>query len=285
MNDYRKEIKQRQDSIGLIRKQLPTLQEKANAAVLHFEESRTGRRVYPHDEVDALALAKNEIEEHQGALAKLEKLASWDEGVKGATVAISKARTTLKKAQSDFDTLQAKRAAAAEKLGAIQAKHQGAIDTAKAKEESAAQTYARAMVSGIEDEQKALDDLHAATAALDAMRNGGSTSDAVAKALTAALGELDMSISEARQRRDDARNAMLIAARYLWADKMDRAAYELATLAAYVDATERALGWRYGSTEDFNVPLLSPAARPGFLGKLHIKEVSAGLCDDQLTAA
>lgn len=285
MNDYRKQIKQHQDSIMRINKQLPALREKADAALLIFEGSRVGSPVYPRADVDALSLAKTEIEEHQNALAKLEKLASWDEGVKGAAIAIGKARTMLRNAKAEVAKLQARRDTAAEKLEAIQTKRQTAIDAAEAREKSAAQTYAQAMVLGGENEQKAMDDLHAATAALEVLRRGSSASDAVAGAVTAELDELDMSIGEASRRRDSAHDSMLTAARYLWADKMERAAYELATLAAYVDATERELGWRYGSLDDFNVPLLSPEARPGYLGKLHIKDMSAGLSFDQLTAA
>ncbi|WP_202368982.1 hypothetical protein [Pseudomonas sp. MWU318] len=95
--------------------------------------------------------------------------------------------------------------------------------------------------------------------------------------------KLEAAIAESNQTLKDIRHQQLRAARFMWADRLDKAAQEFATIAAHLHATEKAMG-RSSSLIDLYVPLHVP------FGPMSINEdtVTAKACAisiEQLIAA
>lgn len=286
MNDYRKQIKQHQDAIESLNEQLAPLREIAKLAVLQYHNNRTSRPAYPHAEEGAVAQAEAELDHHKKEAARLERLADWEEGVNGASATMGRTREKVAAAQSELSALQAQRQSIKETLSTLLAEQQNALGIAVEAEQTAAREYAKARVGGtVAAEKKAQGDLQTASAALALIRAGDSATEAVADAVKAEILVIDQAIDAAAEQLDAMRSELLKATRYLWADRLEKATYELAALAAHVNAAERELGWRYGSVDDLNLPLLSPGGGNRFIDKRYVLEISEGISFDVLTAA
>lgn len=96
--------------------------------------------------------------------------------------------------------------------------------------------------------------------------------------------KLDVAISDAKQRLADYRQDQLNAARLLWAERLDKAAQDLAKVAAQFTATEKALGRRYSNLEDLNVPLQAPMG-PKHITHRKILEMAQAISIEELLVA
>lgn len=283
MSDYRKQIKQHQDEIERLNKQLPTLQQAAKDALAIFNNGRVNRSAYPHEETGALSSAKSAIDEHRQNIAHLVKLADWEEGHKQAPAAIKSARKAMDVAESEGLALKGKRDQVAEKLARLRGAQRKELEGAETKEQEAAAQYAAALTAGDDSaESRAESALQAASEALNSLKRGRSGVTAVAQTLASELEKLDERLGDASQQQEQARLDLLRAARYLWAGRLEQAAREVTRIAAHVAAAEKALGW-HSSMDDIHLPLLAPTG-PSYLDKRYIREVSAGLGIEQLTA-
>ncbi|MNG99841.1 hypothetical protein D3C79_590200 [compost metagenome] len=157
----------------------------------------------------------------------------------------------MKSLREKRETLESKRAGLA-------AKHERELKTAERDEQEAAKTYAQAMGendSGVERKAEGL--LQKASHALAIIKQTLQGANTVSSALSAQLSELDDAIQEKQGELDDLNSKVLQAARFYWADRFERAAHELATLAAHVAAAEKMLGCG-DSLTDFYIPTISP---------------------------
>lgn len=284
MTDNMKQLKHRLAEIARLNEQLPQLKQSADAALAMFKSSRASRPAYPHEALAPYSQAKTEIEEHRKEVARLQRLVEWEEGVKNAPASIKAARKAMDTAQAELRQLEAKRTALAGKLESMQASQRHEREAAQAQEQEAARLYAEALATDDKAaEQRAQVALEAATNAVAACTGGQTAATAVAEALAGELDKLQAGIDEARQRHDDARREVLLAARYLWAAKLDRAARDLANIAAHVAAADKALGFNDALSE-LHLPLLAPNG-PRYLGSRYLTEARAEIGLEQLTAA
>lgn len=284
MSDNRKQLKHHLEEIERLSKRLPALNEAARTAVSAWELTRVNLASYPRAEVDSLNAVKTAIEEHTNQVKKLRALVDWADGLEGAPTTMKAARKTMESAATEVGELQEKQRAITGKMEHMQAKSLQGLKVAEVDHRAAAQAYAEAVSTGDDALQcRAQDALHRAAVALEGCKRGHSDSEAVAHALAGEVDKHGAAIEEAMQRLKDARRELLIAARYLWADKLERASRELARIAAHVSAAERELGWQ-SSTDDIRLPLLAPTW-PRYIDKLYVRGVSAELGVEQLVAA
>lgn len=284
MTDNMKQLKHRLAEIARLNEQLPQLKQSADAALAMFKSSRASRPAYPHEALTPYSQAKTEIEEHRKEVARLQRLVEWEEGVKNAPASIKAARKAMDTAQAELRQLEAKRTALAGKLESMQASQRHELEAAQAQEHEAARLYAEALATDDKAaEQRSRVALEAATKAVAAYTGGQTAATAVAEALAGELNKLQAGIDEARQRHDDALREVLLAARYLWAAKLDRAARDLANIAAHVAAADKALGFNDALSE-LHLPLLAPNG-PRYLGSRYLAEARAEIGIEQLTAA
>lgn len=284
MTDYAKQLKQHQAEIESITKQLPQLKQTADHAMQVYASSRTNRPAYPHEAVDAYEGAKAAIEEHHKEAAQLQRFVEWEDNVKSAPASIKAARRTMDSTMADLRKLEEKRNKLAGKLEGMQASQRQELEAAQAREKEAASLYAEAMAAGDEAaERRAQAALEATAKAVEACKFGMPGSTAVVDALTVELEKLQEGIKDGKQRHDDARREVLLAARYLWAARLDKATHDLAMIAAHVSAADKALG-RGDSMADLCLPLQAPDG-PRYLGARYITEARAEIGIEQLTAA
>jgi len=78
-------------------------------------------------------------------------------------------------------------------------------------------------------------------------------------ALAAEVEKLDETIAVTKQLLTDPRQNQLRAARFLWADHLDKAAQDFAEVAAQLSTAEKALN-RYSSLQDLYLQLQAPHA-------------------------
>lgn len=79
----------------------------------------------------------------------------------------------------------------------------------------------------------------------------------VSSALSTQISELDNAIGQKQAEIDSLNSQLLQAARFCWADRFERAALELGTLATHLSAVEKLLG-RGDDLADFYIPTVSP---------------------------
>lgn len=284
MNDYRKQIKQHQEEVERLNAQLPALQSASTAALEAFSNSRVNRAPYPQKVVDDLSLAKSALDEHRQEIARLSKLAEWEEGQAQAPSVIKAARKAMAAAEAEVLTLQGQRKKVANKLEQLQDSQRKELAGAADAESKAAEQYAAAAIAGDGPaETRAKSALDAVAGVFDSLKRGRSGVAAVVQALTSELEKLDERLEDARQQQEQARHDLLRAARYLWASRLEQAALEVARLAAHVSAAEKALGW-HSSMDDLCVPLLTPIGTRA-LGRRDVYAIEQGLGIEQLSAA
>lgn len=284
MTDYAKQLKQHQAAIERITEQLPELKQAADHAMQAFASNGLGRPVYPHAEVAPYEQAKAELEKHRAEAASLQRVIDWESNVKNAPATIKAARQAMNSAANEIHALEEKRSKLAGKLEEIQKSQQQELEAAQAREKEAASRYAEAMVSGDEAaERRALTELESTATALHGCRAGTAGFGAVVAALTVELDKLQECLDAAKQRLDSARSEALLAARNLWAARLDKAAHDLAMIAAHVSEAEREL-WGSDSMKDLRLPLLAPDG-PRHLSYRDIAELREAISFEQLTAA
>lgn len=251
-------LKQCQTELAILKKDLPRLKAVADEAEKKFANSRQGRPVYPRDQIAPYSNAKVKIDELSREIPRLQGLVSWEEGVKSASENVRQARKDIAKTQSEIKSLREKRETLESKRAGLVAKHEEEFKAAKRYEQEAAQAYARAMGendSGVEHKAEGL--LQKASHALAVIKQTLKGANTVSSALSAQLSELDDAIQEKQDELNSLNAKVLQAARFYWADRFERAAHELATLAAHVAAAEKILG--YGdSLSDLYIPTVSP---------------------------
>lgn len=284
MNDYRKQIKQHQEAVERLNAQLPELQRASSDALAAFSNSRVNRSPYPQKVVDALSLAKSALDGHRQEIARLLKLAEWEEGQTHAPSVIKTARKAMAATGAELLELQGQRIKVADKLTKLQASQRSELADAEAAERSAAAQYAAASIAGDGSaETRAKSALDSVAGVFESLKRGRSGVTAVVQALTGELEKLDERLEDARQRQEQARRDLLCAARYLWAGRLEQAASEVTRIAAHVAATEKALGW-HSSMDDICVPLLTPTGIRA-LGRRDVNAIATRLGIEQLSAA
>ncbi|MGY3641901.1 hypothetical protein [Pseudomonas sp. PK-RTE-24] len=158
------------------------------------------------------------------------------------------------------------------------------VEKAQYAEKQAAASYAVALSDGDDaDEQRAEKVLRLASEALAMVTRGKRGLAATAQALKNEVEKLDVEIAEIRDVLKDLRQRQLRVARIMWADRMDKAAQEFATVAAHLEATEKALGWT-SSLSELYVPLQTPHGALCISEKT-IKDKAYALSMEQLLAA
>jgi len=251
-------LKQCQTELANLKKDLPRLKAVADEAEKTFANSRQGRPIYPRDQIAPYSNAKAKIDELSREIPRLQGLVSWEEGVKSASEDVRQARKDIAKIQSEIKGLREKRETLESKRAGLVAKHEREFKAAERDEHEAAQAYALAMGendSGVE--RKAEGVLQKASHALAIIKQTLQGANTVSSALSTQLSELDDVIQQKQSELDSLNSKVLQAARFYWADRFERAAHELATLAAHVAAAEKLLG--YGdSLTDFYIPAISP---------------------------
>lgn len=251
-------LKQCQAELARLKKDLPQLKAVADEAEKTFANSRQGRPVYPRDQIAPYSNAKAKIDELSREIPRLQGLVNWEEGIKSASENVRLAKKDIAKTQSEIKTLRDKRENLESKRAALVAKHEREFKAAERDEHEAAQAYAEAM--GENDtgvERKAEGMLQKASHALAVIKQTLQGANTVSSALSAQLSELDDAIQQKQAELDSLNSKVLQAARFYWADRFEKAAHELAILAAHVSASEKFLG--YGdSLTDFYIPTMSP---------------------------
>jgi chromosome segregation ATPase len=284
MSDYQKQLKQHQTDIEQLKKQLPSLRANAQEAKKEFARSRAGRPVYPHEIVSAYNDAKTAIEEHTSEIKRLQILIDWEDGVRFANTNIKKAQKEISQAQTDLQKLQDKRVKLSTKLQKLENEKRTEIQKAQSAEQQAAAGYAVALSEGDDaDEQRAEKLLKQASEALTLATRGKRGVATVVNALTAEVEKLDETIAVTKQLLTDLRQDQLRAARFLWADRLDKAAQDFANVAAQLSAAEKALG-RYSSLQDLYLPLQAPMGRQ-HISQSEIREKADAISIEQLLAA
>ncbi|MND42396.1 hypothetical protein D3C80_331700 [compost metagenome] len=192
------------------------------------------------------------------------------------------ARKDIAKMQNEIKGLREKRETLESKRAALVAKHEREFEAAERDEHEAAQAYAQAMGendSGVERKAEGL--LNKASHALAIIKQTLQGANTVSSALCNQVSELDDVIQQKQSELDSLNSKVLQAARYYWADRFERAAHELATLAAHVAAAEKLLG--YGdSLTDFYVPTISPK-KGCFISHRRVLEQRSNVKLEQLT--
>lgn len=160
--------------------------------------------------------------------------------------------------QNDLRKQQDKRAKLSSKLERLEEKKRAEIERAQHIEKQAAASYSVALSDGDDaEEQRAEKALRQASEALaEATRDKWGIATAT-QALKDEVEKLEAAIAESNQTLKDLRHQQLRAARFMWADRLDKAAQDFAAIAAHLHATEKAMG-RSNSLTDLYIPLLVP---------------------------
>lgn len=95
--------------------------------------------------------------------------------------------------------------------------------------------------------------------------------------------KLEAAIAESNQTLKDLRRQQLRAARFMWADRLEKAAQDFATIAAHLHATEKAMG-RSSSLTKIYVPLLVPFG-PMAISEDTVTAKAGAISIEQLIAA
>ncbi len=103
------------------------------------------------------------------------------------------------------------------------------------------------------------------------------------QALKDEVEKLEAAIAESNQTLKDLRHQQLRTARFMWADRLDKAAQDFASIAAHLHATEKAMG-RSSSLTDLYVPLLVPFG-PMALNEDTVTAKAGAISIEQLIAA
>lgn len=281
MNTNSSMLKQCQAELTSLKKDLPKLKAVADEAEEQFANSRQGRPVYPRDQISPYSNAKVRIDELAREVARLQGLVNWDEGVQSAGDDVRRAKKSLTKAQSEMRILRDKRETLELKRETLIKKHDHELKAAEDDEHEAAQAYARAMVeSDSSTERKAEGLLHKASHALAVIRQAVQGSSTVSSALSTQVSELDNAIGQKQAEIDSLNSQLLQAARFYWADRFERAALELGTLATHLSAVEKLLG-RGDGLADFYIPTVSPT-KSNFISHRRIMEQRSNINLDQL---
>lgn len=274
-------LKQCQAELASLKKDLPRLKAVADEAEKTFANSRQGRPVYPRDQIAPYSNAKAKIDELSREIPRLQGVVSWEEGVKSASENVRQARKDVAKIQGEIKSLREKRETLESKRAGLVAKHEREFKDAERDEHEAAQVYAQAMGendSGVERKAEGL--LQKASHALAIIKQTLQGANTVSSALSAQLSELDDAIQEKQGELNSLNSKVLQAARFYWADRFERAAHELATLAAHVAAAEKMLG--YGdSLTDFYIPTISPG-KGNFISHRRVLERRSNIKLEQL---
>ena len=275
-------LKQCQTELASLKKDLPRLKAVADEAEKTFANSRQGRPVYPRDQIAPYSNAKAKIDELSREIPRLQSLVSWEEGVKYASENMRQARKDIAKIQSEIKSLREKRETLESKRASLVAKHEREFKAAERDEHEAAQAYAQAMGesdSGVERKTEGL--LHKASHALAMIKQTLQGAHTVATALSVQLSELDDVIQEKQDELNSLKSKVLQAARFYWGDRFEKAALELATLAAHVSAADKLLGCADGLS-DFYIPKISPD-KPRFISHRRVLDQRANITLEQLT--
>lgn len=275
-------LKQCQTELASLKKDLPRLKAVADEAEKTFANSRQGRPVYPRDQIAPYSNAKAKIDELSREVPRLQGLVSWEEGVKSASENVRQARKDIAKIQSEIKSLREKRETLESKRAGLAAKHERELKAAERDEHEAAQTYAQAMgENDIGVELKAEGLLQKASQALAIIKQTLQGANTVSSALISQIAELDDAIQQKQSELENLNSKILQAARFYWADRFEKAADELALLAAHVSASEKLLG--YGdSLTDFYIPAMSPE-KTHFISHRRILDRRSNVKFEQLT--
>ncbi|CAK9887515.1 hypothetical protein [Pseudomonas fluorescens] len=275
-------LKQCQVELAGLKKDLPRLKAVADEAEKTFANSRQGRPVYPRDQIAPYSNAKAKIDELSREIPRLQGLVNWEEGIKSASETVHLARKEIAKTQSEIKTLRDKRETLESKRAALVAKHEREFRDAERDEHQAAQAYAQSMGgndTGVERKAEGL--LQKASHALAVIKQALQGANAVSSALSAQLSELDDAIQQKQSELDSLNSKVLQAARFYWADRFEKAAQELAILAAHVSASDKLLG--YGdSLTDLYIPTMSPE-KAHFISHRRILDRRSHVKFEQLT--
>ncbi|WP_162234312.1 hypothetical protein, partial [Pseudomonas coronafaciens] len=133
------------------------------------------------------------------------------------------------------------------------------------------------------DEQRAEKALRLASEALATATLGKRGVATTAQALKNEVEKLDGQITKIKEVLKDLRQQQLRVARIMWADRLDKAAQELAAVAAHLEATEKALGWT-SSISELYLPLHAPHG-PTCISQKTISDKAYALSMEQLLAA
>ncbi|WP_445672536.1 hypothetical protein [Pseudomonas inefficax] len=275
-------LKQCQAELASLKKDLPRLKAVADEAEKTFANSRQGRPIYPRDQIAPYSNAKAKIDELSREIPRLQGLVSWEEGVKSASENVQQARKDIAKIQSEIKALREKRETLESKRAGLVAKHEREFKAAERDEHEAAQAYAQAMGendSGVERKAEGL--LQKASHALAIIKQTLHGANTVSSALSAQLLELDDTIQEKQDELNGLNSKVLQAARFYWSDRFEKAAHELAMLAAHVAAAEKLLGYGDSLTE-FYIPNISPE-KGQFISHRRILERRSNIKLEQLT--
>ncbi|MHA6183445.1 hypothetical protein [Pseudomonas mohnii] len=258
MSDYQKQIKQHQIEMEQLEKQLPKLTTAAKEAKSLYAQTRHNRAPYPHDVINALSNAKSEIARYASEIRRLQTLIDWEDGIRSAGSNIKKAQKEISQIQNDLRKQQDKRAKLSSKLERLEEEKRTEIEKAQYVEKQAAASYSVALSDGDDaEEQRAEKALRQASEALaEATRDKRGIATAT-QALKDEVEKLEAAIAESNQTLKDLRHQQLRAARFMWADRLDKAAQDFAAIAAHLHATEKAMG-RSSSLTDLYVPLHVP---------------------------
>lgn len=284
MSELHKQLKHHQDEIARLSRQLPALNNAVTEALSAYSTSRVNRAPYPHEQVNARDSVKMELEIHGAEVKRLRPLVEWEDGLKNATANAKAARKVIEEGAAEQRKLEAKRAKIAGRIAELQREARDSQERARAEERDAARKYAAAMADGDQAaEQQAEGLLSKAGQVLSSWARSQVSTAAVSEALTEELEKLDSAIDAAKEQQKEARHSLFLAARYLWAARLDEASRELVRIAAHVAAADKALG--YGaSTDELFLPLMAPGGAR-YMGGRNVLELRDDIGIAQLLAS
>lgn len=283
MSEYQKKLKQHQVEMEQLTKQLPDLQAAAKEAKQIFQKACSNHAPYPHEPINAHGRVKSRIESLTAEIKKIQILIEWDEGIRFATNNIKKAKKEINQTEIELEKLEKKREKFLVKLQKLDNEKSYVIESAKTAEKMAAAAYASALNEGNDaDEQRAEKALRQASESLATATRGEHGVGTAVKALAAELEKLDSSIDNIKQQIKILRQEQLQAARFMWADRLDKAAQEFADTAAHFMAADRALGSR-SSFHDLYLPMQTPFG-PRYISDRIILDRATTLTSEQLLA-
>lgn len=284
MSDYQKQIKQHQIEMEQLEKKLPKLTNSAKEAKSLYAHTRHNRAPYPHEVINALSNARSEIARHASEIRRLQTLVDWEDGIRSAGSNIKKTQKEISQMQNDLRKQQDKRAKLSSKLERLEEEKRTEIERAQYVEKQAAASYSVALSDGDDaEEQRAEKALRQASEALaEATRDKWGIATAT-QALKDEVEKLEAAIAESSQTLKDLRYQQLRAARFMWADRLDKAAQDFAAIAAHLHATEKAMG-RSSSLTDLYVPLLVPFG-PMAINEDTVTAKAGAISIEQLIAA
>jgi chromosome segregation ATPase len=284
MSDYQKQIKQHQIEMEQLEKQLPKLTTAAKEAKRLYAHTRHNRAPYPHEVINTLSNAKSEIARHASEIKRLQALVDWEDGIRLAGTNIKKAQKEISQVQSDLRKLQEKRTKLSAKLQKLKEEKRTEIEKAQYVEKQAAASYSVALSDGDDaEEQRAEKALRQASEALAEVTRDKRGIATATQALKDEVEKLEAAIAESNQTLKDLRYQQLRAARFMWADRLDKAAQEFVAIAAHLHATEKAMG-RSSSLIDLYVPLHVPFG-PMSINEDTVTAKAGAISIEQLIAA